>query len=76
MTGSGISRGGGGGGPGDPATVESEELDAVLSLRFLRSGRFAKSMTAMRRRTVAIMAAAMMPPWIILGTDVMIECVV
>lgn len=75
MTGSGITRGGGGGGIGDPgddfllllvaAAEEDEELDRALSLRLLREGMFTKIMTAMRRRIVAITAAAMMPPWTI-----------
>ena len=68
---SGISIGGGGGGcdPGEGFLLlltveESEELELVVGLRFLRNGRFTKSRTAMRRRMVAITAAAMMPPWI------------
>lgn len=80
MTGSGISIGGGGGG-GDPgedlllllALEEPEELDPVLDLRLLRHGRFAKSRTAMRRRMVAITAAATMPPWIMLVIEGLID---
>lgn len=37
----------------------------LLSLGFLRKGRFARIMTKMRRRRVAITEAAMMPPWTI-----------
>lgn len=76
MTGSGISRAGGGGGPGDVfllllvAAEEDEELDPVLNLRLLCLGMFAMTMTAMRRRMVAIIAAAMIPPWTIVGVDV------
>ena len=72
-----ITSGGGGGGPGElwlllaAAAVEEEEeeeeLDAVLYLCLLRRGTFAKIMRAMRRRRVAIMPAAMMPPWTIVG---------
>ena len=75
MTGSGISRGGGGGGPGDVfllllVAAEDEELDPVLNLRLLCLGMFAMTMTAMRRRMVAITAAAMIPPWTIVGMAV------
>ena len=81
MTGSCISIGGGGGGGGDPgevfllllAVVEPEELDSVVDLRFLRNGRFTKSRTAMRRRMVAITAAAMMPPWIMLVVEELVD---
>ena len=79
MTGSGISIGGGGWG-GDPgevlllllALVEPEELDPV-DLRLLRHGKFAKSRTAMRRRMVAITAAAMMPPWTMLVVERLVD---
>ena len=75
MTGSGISRGGGGGGPGDVfllllVAAEDEELDPTLNLRLLCAGMFAMIMTAMRRRMVAITAAAMTPPWTMVGVDV------
>ena len=81
MTGSCIWIGGGGGGGGDPgevfllllAVVEPEELDPVVDLRFLRHGRFTKSRTAMRRRMVAITAAAMMPPWIMLVVEELVD---
>ena len=71
-----ITSGGGGGGPGElwlllAAAVEEEEeeeLDAVLYLCLLRRGTFAKIMRAVRRRRVAIMPAAMMPPWTIVGS--------
>lgn len=43
-----------------------EELDSITNLRLLRAGRFTKIMTATRRRRVAIMQRAMMPPWTIL----------
>ena len=77
MTGSGISIGGGGGG-GDPGEdllllLVLEEPDPVADLRFLRHGRFTKSRTAIRRRMVAITAAAMMPPWIMLVIEGLID---
>ena len=55
------------------AVVEPEELDPGVDLRFLRHGRFTKSRTAMRRRMVAITAAAMMPPWTMLVIEELVD---
>ena len=81
MIGSGISIGGGGGGrdPGERfwlllALEEPEELNLVVELRFLLHGRFTKSTMAMRVRMVAITAAAMMPPWVILVVEGLVDC--
>ena len=64
--------GGGGGGPCDLCDEfllvdEDVELADVLYFLFLRAGMLANIMTAVRRRAVAIMPAAMMPPWTIAG---------
>ena len=81
-TGTGISSGGGGGGPGDifvllllVAAAEDEESDAALNLRCLRRGMFAKIMTAMSKRMVAITAAAMIPPWTMSEVGTVVDCV-
>ena len=69
---SGIKMGGGGGGPCDLCDEslladEDGDLVDVLCFFFLRAGMLANIMTAVRRRAVAIMPAAMMPPWTIAG---------
>ena len=69
---SGIRIGGGGGGPCefcDEFLLADEDVDSVDVLYFfcLRAGILANIMTAVRRRAVAIMHAAMMPPWTIAG---------
>ena len=51
------------------AVVEDPELDPLAYLRFLRRRTFAKIRTAMRRRKVAIMDAAIKPPWTIFGNS-------
>lgn len=84
MTGSGITGGAGGGGIGDPGDdfllllvaapeEDDEELDRALAFRLLREGMFTKIKTAMRRRIVAITAAAMMPPWTILRVEIVVQ---
>ena len=67
---SGILRGGGGGGPCDLCdefllVEEDKDLADVLCFFCLRAGMLANIITAVRRRAVAIMPAAMMPAWII-----------
>ncbi|KAM0799754.1 hypothetical protein BDR22DRAFT_279230 [Usnea florida] len=69
---SGITMGGGGGGPCDLCDeflLADEDVDLVdvLYLFCLRAGILANIMTAVRRRAVAMMHAAMMPPWTIAG---------
>lgn len=69
---SGILRGGGGGGPCDLCdefllVEEDKDLADVLCFFCLRAGMLANIMTAVRRRAVAIIPAAMMPAWIIAG---------
>ena len=69
---SGIKMGGEGGGPCDLCdefllVEEDEDLADVLYFFSLRAGMFANIMTAVRRRAVAIIPAAMMPPWTIAG---------
>ena len=71
---SGIKMGGGGGGPCDlcdESLLADEDVDLVDVLYFfcLRAGMLANIMTAVRRRAVATMPAAMMPPWTIAGSS-------